>query len=117
IGAGRVIQHNVCIGKHVAFGKNCNIGANVSLRDHAQIGDNVIIQANSVLGSDAFYYKTRPTGFDRLKSGGRVVIEDDVEIGAACTIDRGVSGDTLIKTGTKLDNQVHVGHDTVIGKK
>jgi UDP-3-O-[3-hydroxymyristoyl] glucosamine N-acyltransferase len=69
------------------------------------------------LGGDAFYYKKRPEGFDQLLSGGRVVIHDNVGIGALCTIDKGVSGDTIIGEGSKLDNQVHVGHDTVIGKK
>jgi UDP-3-O-[3-hydroxymyristoyl] glucosamine N-acyltransferase len=69
------------------------------------------------LGSDAFYYKKRPEGYDKLISGGRVVIEDNVDIGALCTIDKGVTGDTTIKKGTKLDNQVQVGHDTVIGEK
>ncbi len=117
IGEGTIIQPNVFIGNHVKIGKNCVIHANVSLYDYTQIGDNVIIHANTVLGASAFYYKNRPEGYDRLKSGGRVVIENDVEIGASCTIDRGVSGDTTIKEGTKLDNQVHVGHDTIIGKK
>ena len=81
------------------------------------IGNNVTIHAGTVLGADAFYYKKRPEGFDKLKSGGRVVIEDEVDLGALCTIDRGVTGDTTIGRGTKIDNQVHVGHDTVIGKK
>ncbi len=117
IGEGTVIQPGAFIGNHVSIGKNCIIHANVSIYDHAVIGDNVIIHANTVLGAAAFYYKNRPEGYDRLKSGGRVVIEDDVEIGASCTIDRGVSGDTTIKKGTKIDNQVHVGHDTVIGNK
>jgi UDP-3-O-[3-hydroxymyristoyl] glucosamine N-acyltransferase len=69
-----------------------------------------------VIGADAFYYKRRPEGYDKLLSSGRVVIEDDVEIGASCTIDKGVSGDTVLGKGTKLDNQIHIGHDTVIGK-
>ena len=69
------------------------------------------------IGSDAFYYKNRPEGFDKLISGGRVVIEDNVDIGALCTLDKGVTGDTRIKKGTKIDNQVHIGHDTVIGEK
>jgi len=77
----------------------------------------VTLHAGCVLGSDAFYYKNRPEGFDKLISGGRVVLEDNVELGALCTIDKGVTGDTTIREGTKLDNQVHVGHDTVIGKK
>ena len=75
------------------------------------------IHAGSILGADAFYYKKRPEGFDKLKSGGRVVIKDNVDIGAACTIDKGVTGDTTVGAGTKIDNQVHIGHDTVIGEK
>lgn len=117
IGEGTIIQPNVFLGNHVKIGKNCVIHSNVSLYDHTQIGDNVVIHANTVLGGDAFYFKNQPEGFDKLKSGGRVVIENDVEIGASCTIDKGVSGDTTIKQGSKLDNQVQVGHDTVIGKK
>lgn len=117
IGEGTVLQPNVFIGNHVLIGKNCLIHANVSINDNCVIGDNVIIHSGTVLGSDAFYYKNRVEGFDKLISGGRVVLEDDVELGSLCTIDRGVTGDTTIKKGTKLDNQVHVGHDTVIGEK
>ncbi|WP_306568234.1 UDP-3-O-(3-hydroxymyristoyl)glucosamine N-acyltransferase [Flavobacterium lindanitolerans] len=117
IGEGTYIQPNCFIGNHVRIGKNCIIHSNVSIYDHTVIGDNVIIHAGAILGADAFYYKKRPEGFDQLISGGRVVIEDNVGIGALCTIDRGVTGDTTIGEGTKLDNQVHVGHDTVIGKK
>lgn len=117
IGAGTILQPNVFVGNHVKIGKNCVIHSNVSLYDYTEIGDNVIIHANTVLGADAFYYKNRPEGYDKLKSGGNVVIENNVEIGASCTIDRGVSGSTTIKEGSKLDNQIHVGHDTVIGKK
>ncbi|MFT5890972.1 MAG: UDP-3-O-[3-hydroxymyristoyl] glucosamine N-acyltransferase [Dokdonia sp.] len=117
IGDNTVIQPNVFVGNHVVIGKNCLIHSNVSIYDYTVIGDNVTIHAGTVLGSDAFYYKKRPEGFDKLKSGGRVVIKDHVDIGAACTIDKGVTGDTTIGEGTKIDNQVHVGHDTVIGKK
>ncbi len=116
IGEGTVIQPNAFIGNHVVIGKNCVIHPNVSIYDHTIIGDNVIIHAGTVIGADAFYYKKRPDGFDQLISGGRVVIKDNVGIGALCTIDRGVSGDTTIGEGTKIDNQVHVGHDTIIGK-
>jgi UDP-3-O-[3-hydroxymyristoyl] glucosamine N-acyltransferase len=87
--------------------------------DHCVIGDNVIIQSGTVIGSDAFYYNkktTRAIHYKKMLSGGRVVIEDSVEIGANCTIDRGVSGDTVIGAGTKMDNLVHIGHDTVIGR-
>lgn len=117
IGANTVIQPNCFIGNNVKIGKDCLIHSNVSIYDNTIIGDNVIIHAGSILGADAFYYKKRPEGFDQLISGGRVVIENNVGIGALCTIDKGVTGDTTIGEGTKLDNQVHVGHDTVIGKK
>nr|WP_314838752.1 UDP-3-O-(3-hydroxymyristoyl)glucosamine N-acyltransferase [uncultured Flavobacterium sp.] len=117
IGKGTVIQPNTFIGNHVEIGDNCLIHSNVSIYDHTVIGNNVIIHAGTVLGADAFYYKKRPEGYDQLVSGGRVVIEDNVGIGALCTIDKGVTGDTTIGEGTKIDNQVHIGHDTVIGKK
>ncbi len=117
IGEGTIIQPNTFVGNHVVIGKNCLIHSNVSIYDHTIIGDNVIIHAGTILGADAFYYKKRAEGFDQLISGGRVVIENNVGIGALCTIDKGVTGDTTIGEGTKIDNQVHVGHDTVIGKK
>jgi UDP-3-O-[3-hydroxymyristoyl] glucosamine N-acyltransferase len=117
IGEGTVIQPNVFVGNNVKIGKNCVIHPNVTIYDATIIGNNVTIHANTVLGADAFYYKKRPEGYDKLISGGRVVLEDNVDLGASCTIDRGVSGDTTIKKGTKIDNQVHVGHDTVIGEK
>ncbi|TPG45407.1 UDP-3-O-(3-hydroxymyristoyl)glucosamine N-acyltransferase [Flavobacterium pectinovorum] len=117
IGEGTVIQPNCFVGNNVTIGKNCVIHPNVTIYDHTVIGNNVMIHAGTILGADAFYYKKRPDGFDQLISGGRVVIEDNVGIGALCTIDKGVTGDTTIGEGTKLDNQVHVGHDTVIGKK
>lgn len=117
IGKGTIIQPNVFIGNNVTIGENCLIHANVAIYDDCVIGDNVTIHAGTVLGSDAFYYKNRPEGFDKLISGGRVVIENNVDIGASCTIDRGVTGNTTIREGSKLDNQIQVGHDTVIGKK
>lgn len=117
IGKNTVIQPNVVIGNNVVIGDNCQIHANVVLYDNTIVGDNVMIHAGTVIGADAFYYKKRETGFDQLLSGGRVVIENNVGIGALCTIDKGVTGDTTIGEGSKLDNQVHVGHDTVIGKK
>ena len=117
IGKNTIIQPGAFIGNNVKIGKNCLIHSNVSVYDDCVIGDNVTIHAGTVLGADAFYYKKRPEGFDKLKSGGRVVIEDNVDLGALCTIDRGVTGDTTIKKGTKIDNQVHIGHDTVVGEK
>ncbi|WP_299121552.1 UDP-3-O-(3-hydroxymyristoyl)glucosamine N-acyltransferase [uncultured Tenacibaculum sp.] len=117
IGEETIIQPNVFVGENVTIGKNCLIHANVVINNDCIIGDNVTIHANTVLGGDAFYYKNRPEGFDKLISGGRVVIKDNVDLGASCTIDRGVTGDTTIGKGTKIDNQVHIGHDTIIGKK
>ena len=117
IGEGTIIQPNCFIGNHVTIGSNCVIHSNVSIYDDAVIGDNVTIHAGTVLGANAFYYKNRPEGYDQLKSGGRVVIKDNVDIGALCTIDKGVTGDTTIGEGSKLDNQIQIGHDTVIGKK
>ena len=117
IGENTVVQPGTFVGNNVVIGNNCHIHSNVSIYDDCVIGDNVTIHAGTVLGADAFYYKKRPEGFDKLKSGGRVVIEDNVDLGALCTIDRGVTGDTTIKKGTKIDNQVHIGHDTVVGEK
>ncbi|MGB5369611.1 MAG: UDP-3-O-(3-hydroxymyristoyl)glucosamine N-acyltransferase [Flavobacteriaceae bacterium] len=117
IGKNTIVQPNTFIGNNVVIGNDCLIHANVSIYDNCVIGNHVVIHSGSVLGSDAFYYKNRPEGFDKLKSGGRVILEDFVEIGALCTIDKGVTGDTTIKKGTKLDNQVHVGHDTIIGER
>ena len=117
IGENTIVQPNCFIGNNVTIGKNCLLHANVIVYDNTIIGDNVIIHSGTVLGGDAFYYKKRAEGFDQLLSCGRVVIQNNVGIGALCTIDKGVTGDTIIGEGTKIDNQVHVGHDTVIGKK
>ncbi len=119
IGAGTVVMHGVCIGPNVVIGADCVIHPNVVIGGDTVIGDRVVIQAGTAIGSDAFYYNKRPNRplpYQRMLSGGRVVIEDEVEIGANCTIDRGVSHDTLIGAGTKIDNLVHIGHDTRIGR-
>jgi UDP-3-O-[3-hydroxymyristoyl] glucosamine N-acyltransferase len=119
IGEGTYIYPGAFIGHHVVIGKNCLIHPHVSILDHSIIGNNVVIQSATVIGSDAFYYNTkkdRELWYRKMQSCGRVVIEDDVEIGAGCTIDRGVTNDTLIGRGTKLDNMIHIGHDTTIGK-
>lgn len=116
IGEGTVVQPGAFIGNHVVIGKNCVIHSNVSIYDHCIVGDNVVIHANSVLGADAYYFQKKNGEFRKFESCGRVVIGDKVEIGALCTIDRGVTGDTTIDTDTKLDNHVQVGHDTYIGK-
>jgi len=119
IGEGSVVYPNVFIGNHVSVGNNCIIYPNVTIMDHCIIGNNVTIEAGTVIGSDAFYYNTkkdREVWYKKMISCGRVIIQDDVEIGAGCTIVRGVSHDTVIGRGTKLDNMVHIGHDTVVGK-
>jgi len=116
IGEGSILRPNVTIGNRVKIGENCLIHSGVVIHDDTEIGDNVIIHSNTVLGGDAFYYKKRESGYDKMHTCGCVIIEDDVEIGTLCTIDRGVSGDTRIGKGTKIDNHVQVGHDTVIGK-
>ncbi|MEX6688625.1 UDP-3-O-(3-hydroxymyristoyl)glucosamine N-acyltransferase [Danxiaibacter flavus] len=119
IGENTIIMPNVFVGKEVTIGDNCVIHPNVSIMDYTVIGNNVVIQAGSVIGSDAFYYNTkknRDVWYKRMQSCGNVIIEDDVEIGAGCTIDRGVTASTFIGQGTKMDNMVHIGHDTYVGK-
>jgi UDP-3-O-[3-hydroxymyristoyl] glucosamine N-acyltransferase len=115
IGKGTVIQPNVFIGENVTIGKNCLIHANVSIYENTVIGDNVIIHANSTIGGDACYFQKRESGWLKITSCGSTKIEDDVEIGCNCCIDKGVSGVTFIGKGTKFDNQVQIGHDAHIG--
>lgn len=119
IGKNTYIAPGAFIGHHVVIGDNCFIHPHVTILEHCIIGNNVIIQAGSVIGSDAFYYnskKNRELWYKKMESCGRVVLEDGVEVGANCTIDRGVSHDTRIGAGTKMDNLIHIGHDTVTGK-
>ena len=119
IGANTIIMPGVFIGNHVSIGSNCIIFPNVTILDYSVLGNNVVIQAGTVIGGDAFYYNTkknRDVWFKKMNSCGNVVIEDHVEIGCGCTIDRGVSASTTIGKGTIIDNMVHLGHDVVIGK-
>lgn len=119
IGERSYIAPNAFIGDAVTIGNNCIVHPNVTILDHCHIGNNVIIQAGTVIGSDAFYYnskKDREVWYKKMESCGQVIIEDDVEIGAGCTIDRGVTHETRIGRGSKLDNMIHIGHDTIIGK-
>ena len=119
VGEGSFIYPGVFIGNEVKIGKNCIVYPNVTILDHCIIGDNVIIQGGTVIGSEAFYYNTkkdRELWYTKMPSCGRVIIEDFVEVGAGCTIDRGVSHDTIIGSGTKMDNMIHIGHDTILGK-
>lgn len=119
IGEGTVIMPGVFIGHHVTIGSNCIIHPHVTIYNNCIIGNNVVIHSGTVLGADAFYYNTkknRDVWYKKMESCGRVIIEDDVEIGANCCIDRGVTHDTTIKQGTKLDNLVQIGHDVVVGR-
>lgn len=119
VGRNTAIMPGAFIGNHVIIGDNCVIYPNAVIMDHCVLGNNVIVQAGTVIGSDAFYYNkktNRDVFYKKMLSCGRVVIEDFVEIGANCSIDRGVTGDTVIGKGTKIDNLVHIGHDTNVGK-
>lgn len=117
IGEGTVIQPGAFIGHHVTIGSDCIIHPHVSIYDHCIIGNDVTIHAGTVIGADAFYFQKRPGKTVKFESCGRVVIHDHVEIGANCTIDKGVSGDTVIDEYTKFDNHIQIGHDTYIGKR
>ncbi len=119
IGAGTYIYPSAFVGNNVTIGKDCIIFPNATIMDNCVLGNNVIVQSGSVIGSNAFYYNTkkdREYWYKKMPSCGRVVLEDNVEIGAGCMIDRGVTHDTRIGAGSKLDNMIHIGHDTVLGK-
>lgn len=116
IGEGTVIQPGAFVGNHVKIGKNCLIHANVSIYDHCILGDDVVIHSNTVIGADAYYFQRKPAGYRKFESCGRVILKDKVEIGALCSLDKGVTGDTIIDEGTKMDNHCQIGHDTYIGK-
>lgn len=119
LGEGTIVMPGAYIGNQVSIGKNCVIHPHVTILDYCRLGDDVIIQAGTVIGSDAFYYNrktNREFHYKRMESCGRVIIENGAEIGAHCTIDRGVTHDTVIGAGTKFDNMIHIGHDTVIGR-
>ncbi len=116
IGKTTTVMPGVYIGHHVRIGENCILHPNVVIYNNCVIGNNVTIHAGTVIGSDAFYYKKREKGFEKMISCGKVVIGDDVEIGSLCSIDRGVSADTVIGKGSKIDNHVHIGHDTITGE-
>ncbi|MDX2284716.1 MAG: UDP-3-O-(3-hydroxymyristoyl)glucosamine N-acyltransferase [Bacteroidia bacterium] len=117
IGEGTEIGHHVVIGSHVRIGKHCRIHPRVTIGSCCEIGDYVCINPGTVIGSEAFYFRRSPERYDKLLSKGRVRIGSHVDIGANCTIDRGVTADTVIGDWTKLDNLVQVGHDTVIGRR
>ncbi len=115
IGAGTVISANAVIGRGVCIGRNCHIGPGVTIAC-ALIGDRVAIQAGSRIGNDGFGFVPAAAALIKIPQLGRVIIQDDVEIGANCCIDRGALGDTVIGEGAKLDNLVHVAHNCRIGR-
>jgi UDP-3-O-[3-hydroxymyristoyl] glucosamine N-acyltransferase len=115
IGSGTVIHAGAVIGPKVRIGRDCAIGAHVSLM-HTLMGDRVIVHPGSRIGQDGFGYVMGARGHTKVPQIGRVIIQDDVEIGANTTIDRGAIRDTVIGEGTKIDNLVQVGHNTQIGR-
>jgi UDP-3-O-[3-hydroxymyristoyl] glucosamine N-acyltransferase len=119
VGENSIIMPNVFLGNNVKIGNHCIIHPNVTVYDDCVLGNHVEIHSGTVIGSDAFYFNTkknRENWFKKMQSCGQVIIHDYVEIGANCTIDRGVSDATVLGSGTKLDNLIHIGHDVVIGK-
>jgi UDP-3-O-[3-hydroxymyristoyl] glucosamine N-acyltransferase len=115
IGKGSVIAHGAHLGARVTIGQNCIIHPGAVIGEDTLIGDNVVVHPGAVVGSAAFYFKATPEGRIPWKSGGRVILEDRVEIGPNCTIAKGVSSDTVIGAGTKMDALVQIGHDCKIG--
>lgn len=115
IGAGTVIMANATIGDNVIIGENCTIHPNVAI-SHAVIGNNCIIHHGAAIGQDGFGFAFDIAAFVKVPQLGRVIIENDVEIGANTTIDRGAAPDTIIGQGTKLDNLIQIGHNVKIGK-
>lgn len=115
IGSSSVIGPNAVIGPDVRIGRECSIGAGTTLT-HALIGNRVIIHPGARLGQDGFGFAMGPGGHLKVAQIGRVIVQDDVEIGANTTIDRGASRDTVIGEGTKIDNLVQIAHNVVIGR-
>jgi UDP-3-O-[3-hydroxymyristoyl] glucosamine N-acyltransferase len=116
IGKNTIIMPGCFIGNNVKIGDNCILHPNVTIYDNCIIEDNVNIHAGTVVGSDAFYFKKRADCFEQFTTCGNVIIQDNVSIGANCTIDKGVTSDTIIGKGTILDNLVHIAHDVIIGE-
>lgn len=111
-----IIEPNVVIGPYTEIGAHSHIQAGAVIHSHCIIGSHTIIQSGAIIGTDAFYYKRYPDHLTQWNTCGRVVIGDHVMIGAGCTLNKGVSGDTVVGDGTKFDSQIHIGHDAVIGK-
>ncbi len=116
LGAGTRIGAHVSLGPDVTVGKDCLIYSRVTVREGTVMGDRVIVHSGCTLGSDGFGYITTSSGLRKVPQVGIVVLEDDVEIGAGSCVDRATMGKTLIGAGTKVDNQVQVGHNVRIGR-
>lgn len=115
VGAGTVIRANSVIGAGVQIGRGCVIGPNATVQ-HSLLGDRVYLHPGVCVGQDGFGYAMGLKGHLKVPQVGRVIIQDDVEVGANTTIDRGANRDTVIGEGTKIDNQVQIGHNVVIGR-
>src|SRR5450631_4846556 len=118
VGTETTIGSGVVIGDHVVIGNHCRIDPNVTIYPRTTLGDRVVVQAGAVLGSEGFgYVRDSKTGrYEQSPQVGRLVIEDNVEIGANSTIDRGALDETKIRQGAKIDNLVHIGHNCQIGE-
>jgi UDP-3-O-[3-hydroxymyristoyl] glucosamine N-acyltransferase len=118
VGEETAIDCGCAIGVGVKIGRECEIYPNVTIYPATRIGDRVIVHAGAVLGSDGFgYVRDRETGhYEKFPQVGRLIIEDDVEIGANATVDRGALDETRIRRGAKIDNLVHIGHNCQIGE-
>jgi UDP-3-O-[3-hydroxymyristoyl] glucosamine N-acyltransferase len=117
IGKNSIIMPGCFVGNNVQIGNDCILHPNVIVYDGCKIGNRVTIHANTTIGSDAFYFKKRENAFEPLYTCGTVVIEDDVVIGANCSIDKGVTDVTRIGRASILDNHIHIGHDVIIGEQ
>ncbi len=115
IGTGTVLAAGAVIGPQVRIGRHCAIGAGATVA-HAFLGNRVIVHPGARLGQDGFGFAMGPGGHLKVPQIGRVIVQDDVEIGANTTIDRGASRDTVIGEGTKIDNLVQIAHNVVIGR-
>ncbi len=117
VGDNTRIAPGCVIGQLARIGKDCLLHANVSIGHQCVIGHRVILHAGVVIGSDGFGFAPKPDGtYEKIPQLGIVVVEDDVEIGANCTIDRATLGETVLKRGTKLDNLIQIGHNVVVGE-
>jgi UDP-3-O-[3-hydroxymyristoyl] glucosamine N-acyltransferase len=115
VGSGTVVGAHAVVGPHCRIGRDCSIGPSVSIQN-AFIGNRVILHPGARIGQDGFGFDMSPRGHLKVPQVGRVIIQDDVEIGANTTIDRGASRDTVIGEGTKIDNLVQIAHNVVIGR-